>query len=127
MKRDAESHAEADTQRRELVETKNKAEMLLHSTKKSLEEHGDKISQEARGNIESAISNLEDTLKGDDKDAIEAALNQLGSSAEELGKAVYEATAADAQQNAGDAGASDGESQANADDVIDAEYEVKDD
>ena len=75
----------------------------------------------------SAISNLEDTLKGDDKDAIEAALNQLGSSAEELGKAVYEATAADAQQNAGDAGASDGESQANADDVIDAEYEVKDD
>ena len=129
MKRDAESHAEADTQRRELVETKNKAEMLLHSTKKSLEEHGDKISQEARGNIESAISNLEDTLKGDDKDAIEAALNQLGSSAEELGKAVYEATAADAQQNAGDAGATDGESQANAnaDDVIDAEYEVKDD
>ena len=127
MKRDAESHAEADAQRREIVETKNKAEMLLHSTKKSLEEHGDKISQEARGNIESAISNLEDTLKGDDKDAIEAALNQLGSSAEELGKAVYEATAADAQQNAGDAGASDGESQANADDVIDAEYEVKDD
>ncbi len=127
MKRDAESHAEADAQRRELVETKNKAEMLLHSTKKSLEEHGDKISQEARGNIESAISNLEETLKGDDKDAIEAALNQLGSSAEELGKAVYEATAAETQQNPGDTGASDGESQGNADDVIDAEYEVKDD
>ncbi len=123
MKRDAESHAEADTQRRELVETKNKAEMLLHSTKKSLEEHGDKISQEARGNIESAISNLEDTLKGDDKDAIEAALNTLGSSAEELGKAVYEATAADAQQNAPEGE----EQQPSADDVIDAEYEVKDD
>ncbi|MEE2819063.1 MAG: molecular chaperone DnaK [Planctomycetota bacterium] len=123
MKRDAESHAEADTQRRELVETKNKAEMLLHSTKKSLEEHGDKISQEARGNIESAISNLEDTLKGDDKDAIEAALNQLGTTAEELGKAVYEATAAESQ--AGETAGTDENS--DGDDVIDAEYEVKED
>ena len=123
MKRDAESHAEADTQRRELVETKNKAEMLLHSTKKSLEEHGDKISQEARGNIESAISNLEDTLKGDDKDAIEAALNQLGTAAEELGKAVYEATAAESQ--AGETAGADENS--DGDDVIDAEYEVKED
>ena len=124
MKRDAEAHSEDDKARRELVDTKNKAEMLLHSTKKSLEEHGDKVSQEARGNIESAISNLEDTLKGDDKDAIEAALNQLGTAAEELGKAVYEATAADATSSDATESSSSNES---GDDVIDAEYEVKED
>ena len=62
-KSEIESHAEADTQRRELVETKNKAEMLLHSTKKSLEEHGDKISQEARSNIESHPEGSPSTLR----------------------------------------------------------------
>ncbi|HIB01323.1 MAG TPA: molecular chaperone DnaK, partial [Phycisphaerales bacterium] len=136
MKQDAESHAEDDKQRRELVETKNKAEMMMHESKKSLDEHGDKISQEARGSIESALSNLEEKLKGDDKEAIEAALTGLGTAAEELGKAVYEATAADATGNpatTGDAGdgeccGGDGEDCCNSgDDVIDAEYEVNED
>jgi molecular chaperone DnaK len=134
MKQDAEAHAEDDKARRELVETKNKAEMMMHETKKSMDEHGDKISQEARGSIESALSNLEEKLKGDDKEAIEAALTALAGSAEELGKAVYEATAANAA--GGDAGA-DGEccggddcgdgSCNSGDDVIDAEYEVNED
>ncbi|MDP7009288.1 MAG: molecular chaperone DnaK [Phycisphaerales bacterium] len=130
MKRDAESHAEEDKVRRETVELKNRAEMMVHSTNKSLEEHGDKISQETRSSIESAVSNLEETLKGDDKEAIEAALTTLASSAEELGKAVYEATAAEATANAdsdgeccGDDSCGDGSC---GDDVIDAEYEVND-
>jgi molecular chaperone DnaK len=136
MKQDAESHAEDDKARRELVETKNKAEMMMHETKKSLEEHGDKISPEQRGSIESAMSNLEEKLKGDDKDAIEAALTGLGSAAEELGKAVYEATAAEATSAPGngapgsDDDRSEGESDDrsnNGDDVIDAEYEVNED
>ena len=136
MKQDAESHAEDDKARRELVETKNKAEMMMHETKKSLEEHGDKISPEQRGSIESAMSNLEEKLKGDDKDAIEAALTGLGSAAEELGKAVYEATAAEATSAPGNGGSgsdddcSEGESDDrsnNGDDVIDAEYEVNED
>ena len=136
MKQDAESHAEDDKARRELVETKNKAEMMMHETKKSLEEHGDKISPEQRGSIESAMSNLEEKLKGDDKDAIEAALTGLGSAAEELGKAVYEATAAEATSTSGngtpgsDDDRSEGESDDrsnNGDDVIDAEYEVNED
>ena len=63
MKRDAETHAEEDKARRELVDLKNRAEMMMHQTKKSLEEHGDKVSQETRGTIESAVSNLEETLK----------------------------------------------------------------
>ena len=131
MKQDAEAHAEDDKARRELVETKNKAEMMMHETKKSMDEHGDKISQEARGAIESALSNLEEKLKGDDKEAIEAALTALASSAEELGKAVYEATAANATGGeAGDGeccggdGEDCGDGSCNADDVIDAEYEV---
>jgi molecular chaperone DnaK len=131
MKRDAETHAEEDKVRRETVELKNKAEMMVHATNKSLEEHGDKISQEVRSAIEAAVSNLEDTLKGDDKEAIEAALTNLGTAAEELGKAVYEATAAEATAgSSGDASGTDGDccgdgSCSDGDDVIDAEYEVK--
>jgi len=133
MKQDAEAHAEDDKARRELVETKNKAEMMMHGTKKSLEEHGEKISPEQRGTIESAMSNLEEKLKGDDKDAIEAALTQLGTAAEELGKAVYEASAAEATAGSGGTG-TDGECCGDSDDccnsgddVIDAEYEVNED
>ena len=95
-----------------------------------MDEHGDKISPEARGSIESALSNLEEILKGDDKDAIEAALTQLGTAAEELGKAVYEATAAEATDQSKDGDCCDGDSEEccnNGDDVIDAEYEVNDD
>ena len=80
--------------------------------------------------IETAISNLEDKLKGEDKSAIEAALKQLNDSAIELGKAVYEATAAQAAPGGapgGDGPEAGGEAPGSDDDVIDAEYEVKDD
>ena len=73
MKRDAEAHAEEDQKRRELVETKNRGDQMVHQIRQQLEEHGDKVGGDVRGNIESAISNLEEKLKGDDKDAIEAA------------------------------------------------------
>ncbi len=98
----------------------------MSSTKKSLEEHGEKLTSEVRGNIESAISNLEDKIKGDDKDAIEAALKQFNEVSIELGKAVYEATAASAGAAAHDDAGDESESKP-ADDIIDAEYEVKDD
>jgi molecular chaperone DnaK len=129
MKQEAEQHAGEDRARRELVDIKNQAEHVAYTTRKSLEEHGDKVSSEARGNIESAISNLEEKLKGDDKAAIEAALKQLNDAAIELGKAVYEATAAKAGTGGptaaeGGPGASEAKP---GDDVIDAEYEIKDD
>ena len=130
MKRDAETHAEEDKARRETVELKNRAEMMVHATNKSLEEHGEKVSQETRSVIESAVSNLEETIKGDDKEAIEAALTALGTAAEELGKAVYEATAAEATEAGSDATETDGECCGDgscSDDVIDAEYEVNED
>ncbi|MDP6602223.1 MAG: molecular chaperone DnaK [Phycisphaerales bacterium] len=126
MKQDAEVHAEEDKARRELVDLKNRAEAVAYQTRKSLEEHGEKVAADVRGNIESAVANLDDTLKGDDAAAIEAALSNLESAATELGKAVYEATA---QQTAagGDECCGGDECKSGSDDVIDAEYEVKDD
>ncbi len=128
MKHDAEEHAGEDKARREMVDMKNQAEHLVYTSKKQLEEHGEKVSTEARSNIESAISNLEEKVKGDDKDAIEAALKQLNEAIPELGKAVYEATAADTAADAtgGEAADATGETSGADDDVIDAEYEVKD-
>jgi molecular chaperone DnaK len=134
MRKEAEEHAEADKAKRELVDLKNRADGAVHQTRKTLDEHGEKVSPETRGNIENALSNLETKLKDDDKDAIEAAMKELESASMELGKAVYEAEAAKAQQagaeDAGDveANADDAQSSAgNDDDVVDAEYKVKDD
>lgn len=123
MKQEAELHAAEDKARRELVDLKNQAEQLVHTTRKSLADHGDKVSAETRSNIESAISNLESKLKEDDKSALEAAMNQLNEASIELGKAVYEATAAGATPGAE---AAEDASAAKDEDVIDAEYEVKD-
>ncbi|MEM9753876.1 MAG: Hsp70 family protein, partial [Planctomycetota bacterium] len=128
MKADAEANAEADKKKRELVDLKNQAEAVVHQTNKQLEEHGDKIDAEVRGKIESAVSNVEEKLKEDDADAIKKALENLNTESMELGKAVYEASAADAGA-AGAAGAeatADAGASADGDDVIDAEYEVKD-
>ncbi|MBZ0172984.1 MAG: molecular chaperone DnaK, partial [Phycisphaerales bacterium] len=91
MKADAEAHAEEDRKRRELVDTKNRGDGLVSQTRQSLEEHGEKVSAEVRSNIESAISNLEGKLKGEDKAAIDAAIEELSKSSMDLGKAVYEA------------------------------------
>ena len=126
MKREAEQNADDDKAKRELVETRNRAEQIAYSTKKSLEEHGEKVEAEVRGEIESAISNLEEKIKGEDKPAIEAALANLEKVSTELGKAVYEASAQDAasgEDPAAGAAPSGGEG----DDVIDAEFEVKED
>ena len=126
MKSDAETHATEDKNRRELIELKNQSEQVIYQVRSQLEEHGDKVSPEARSNIESSLSNLEAKLKEDDKEAIQAAMKQLNDNAMELGKAVYEATAAENEAGAesGDDGAS--AEAAGDDDVIDAEYEVKD-
>ena len=125
MKSDAEAHADEDRKRREIVDLKNRADGIVVQTRRSLEEHGEKVTPDVRGKVESALSNLEDKIKGDDKEAIEAAIKELETASIELGKVVYEAAAA--QQQAGAADASDDGGNGNDDDVIDAEYEVKDD
>ena len=128
MKADAEAHAEEDKKRRELVDVKNRGDSLVSQTRKSLEEHGDKVSPEARSNIESALSSLEEKLKGEDKAAIEAGVEELSKVSMELGKAVYEAEAAKASGDAAGSGGDATEDGSTVEgDVIDAEYEVKED
>mgnify|MGYP000001376337 CR=1 FL=1 len=129
MKRDAEAHAADDKKRREVVDMKNKADAYIIQTRKSLEEHGGKVSPEARGQIESAITSLETAMKGEDRDAIDRATKELDKASMELGKAVYEAEAA--KQKAAAGASVDGDADAagkksGKDDVIDAEFEVKD-
>ena len=121
MRKEAEAHAADDKKRRELVDLKNKAEAMVHQTRTSLEEHGDKVSAESRGSIESSLSAVEAALKEDNASAIENSLAELEKNSMELGKAVYEAAAS--QQRADGAGDAPEDS---GDDVIDAEYSVKD-
>lgn len=126
MKSDAESHASEDKAKRELIELKNQAEQIVYATRKQLEEHGEKVGADVRGTIESAVSNLEEKVKGDDKDAIEAALNQVNTASQELGKAAYEA-ASQSEDAPAEGGCCGGGDCKDGDDVIDAEYEVRDD
>jgi molecular chaperone DnaK len=127
MKREAEANSAADKLKRELIDLKNQADSLVYQTKKALSEHGDKISAEGRGKVESSIAALEDAVKSDSKPSIETAMKNLNDASMELGKAVYEAS-----KTAGAAGAAgaaaEGASPAGEkkkDDVIDAEFEVK--
>jgi molecular chaperone DnaK len=123
MKRDAEAHEAEDKARRELVDLKNRADAVLLQTRKALEEHGGKVSQEVRGKVESSLSNLEARLKSDDKAAIQAALSELEKASMELGRVMYEQAAKSGSQPASEA-----EPKATSgakDDVIDAEFKVK--
>ena len=132
MKKDAESHAEEDHKRREVVDLKNQADQLVYSTEKSLKEHGDKVSAETRGNIESALNNLKEAVKSDNAEAIKKATENLGAAGQELGKILYEEAA---KKQAASAGPQEAEQapppegevkRKGGDDVIDAEFEAKD-
>ncbi len=123
MQKDAEAHREEDRKRRELVDTRNQADHRVYQTRKQLEEHGDKVSPELRGRIESAISNLESKLKEDSIEPIRKAMEELDRVAQEMGKEIYEKTAAQSGGAQAQAGAQAGGKEG--DDVIDAEYEVK--
>jgi molecular chaperone DnaK len=127
MVKDAEQHAAEDRQRKELIEARNQAESLVHSTQKSLTEIGDKVPESDKSTIEAAIAGLKTAAEGEDVEAIKAKTNDLAQVAMKLGEALYKE-----QQSQGDGGGdgqSDGgpsEKQAG-DDVVDAEFEeVKD-
>ena len=134
MTQDAEAHAEEDRKRREVIDLKNQADQLVYSTEKTLKEHGDKVSSETRGKIESAVNNLKEATKGEDGAAIKKAIENLSEAGQELGKVLYE-EAAKKQAASGAAEAAqgpqtppqEGEAKRKAgDDVIDAEFEAKD-
>jgi len=126
MRGDAERHAAEDKKRRELVDLKNQGDSLAYQTEKMLKEQGDKVAPEDRSNIESANSNLREALKGDDAEAIKRAMDALTQASHKVAEAMYKATA---QQAAGGPQQAPPEDQSGegkgGDDVIDAEYEVK--
>ncbi|SCY24103.1 molecular chaperone DnaK [Paracoccus tibetensis] len=119
MVKDAEQNAEADKGRRELVEARNQAESLIHSTKKSLDEHGDKVDSSTVEAIELAVGALEESLKSDDAGKIRSGIQNVMDASMRLGEAIYKA-----QQGDGDSGDSDGDNPRNVDDdIVDADFE----
>ena len=91
MVKDAEENAEADKERRELVEARNQAESLIHSTEKSMEEHGDKVDPSTVEAIELAIAALKDELEKDDADKIKSGIQNVTEASMKLGEAIYKA------------------------------------
>ncbi len=133
MVRDAEAHAEDDKRFKELVESRNKADGLIHAVEKSLQTLGDKVDGAERAKVESAVSDLRTALKGEDKGQIDKKAEQLAQASAQIAQRAYQAE----QGGAAGAGASAGAGPSAAgggaaggpkrDDVVDAEFEeVKD-
>jgi len=119
MVRDAEQYAEDDKKRREQVETRNQAESLAHSTEKFLAENGDKVGDEVKAEVQADLDALNEALKGEDAEAVQAAVTKLGESSSKMGEAMYAAAAAEAQAAGADAPTADASD--DDDDVVDAE------
>ena len=119
----AEQFADADKKKLELIEAKNQAETMIHSVRKSLEELGEKVSQEERASVEAATSDLEGALKGEDVSAIKSKLDALMKAMGPISQRIYQEAAQQQQAQGGaDAGADDGQ-----DDFVDADYKIVDD
>ncbi len=124
MIKDAEAHAADDKKFHELVSARNTADSMIHATRKSMEELGDKLESGEKETIEAAIKDLEEALKGDDKDAIEAKTKALTDASGKMAEKLY---AQNQEQQAGAEGAADAGQAGGADDVVDAEFEEVDD
>ena len=120
MEEDAAAHADEDKALRELVDARNAADGMIHSVKKSLTEHGDKLDADEKSKIEAAIKDVEDIIKDGDKETIEAKTNALMEASQKLGEKVY------AEQQASQAGGAEAQPQAEKTvdaEVVDAEFE----
>lgn len=96
MVKDAEAHAEEDKKRREEQETRNSAESMAYQTRKFLDENGEKVSEEIKTKVTEAADAVDEALKGEDIEAIKTAVEKLSTESQEMGKAIYEAEAANA-------------------------------
>ncbi len=128
MVQDAEAHAEEDKTKKELIEARNNGSSLVHTTEKNLEEHGDKVSEEEKAEIQTALQNLKDCLESDDAEEVSAKSEALMQASMKLGEAMYK----DMQPESGmDAAAAGGEQEADVDTssseeentVVDADFE----
>lgn len=121
MVRDAEAHADEDRKFEELATARNQGDQLVHATRKMITEAGDKATDEDKATIEAALAELEDAVKGDDKEAIDAKVEALSQASAPLAQKMYAEQAEQGEQP------TDTASDDNADDVVDAEFEeVKD-
>ena len=142
MQSEAESHAEEDKSKRELVDVLNQADQAIYSTENTLKEHGDKVSEEEKANIEQALEKLKKAKEGSNVDEIKKAIEELQTASHKLAQAMYEASAQKEQAAGADAGAGvgadagaategsesegkDSKKGKEGGDVIDADYEVK--
>jgi molecular chaperone DnaK len=115
MVKDAEAHAEEDKKRREEQEVRNSAESMSYQTRKFLADNEDKVSEETKTKVTEAADAVDEALKGDDIEAVKDSVEKLSAESQEMGKAIYEAEAANAE------GAEDAEGASADDDVVDAE------
>jgi molecular chaperone DnaK len=124
MVREAEENAETDKAKKELVETKNQAESLVHATEKSLEEHGDKVDPSTVEAIELAVANLKEQIETDDASKIKGGIQNVTEASMRLGEAIYKS-----QQEEAEGGDADAEDEARPvdDDIVDADFEDLDD
>jgi molecular chaperone DnaK len=126
MVKDAEAHAEEDKKFHELVSARNQADSMIHATRKSMTELGDKLEASEKTSIEEAIKELEKVMDGDDKHAIEAKTSALAEASGKMAERLYAQKGAEGESASGAEGS--GKSSAGTEDVVDAEFEeVKDD
>ena len=122
MVKDAEENAEADKERRELIEAKNQAESLIHSTEKSMEEHSEKVDPTTIEAIELAISALKEELETEDAGKIKSGIQNVTEAAMKLGEAIYKASQEDGDNADKEPGSADFD-----DNIVDADFEDLDD
>src|SRR5574340_1224202 len=122
MVKDAEAHAEEDKKAHELVDARNQCDSMVHSVKKALSEHGDKVSADEKSAVENALKEAEAVVKSDDKEAIEAKTEALATAAQKLGEKMYAAEQAKAQ--AGATSEAHAEPAKDEGDVVDAEFKI---
>jgi len=126
MVKEAESHAEEDKKRRELIETKNQAEALIHSTDRMLKEFGDKVQASDKAAVEAAVAELKTALQGEDTDAIKQKIDAVAQASMKLGEAMYQASQGAGAAPGADAGA--GSAPGGDGNVVDVDFEeVQDD
>jgi molecular chaperone DnaK len=128
MTKDAEIHAEEDKKRKELVETRNQADALIHATQKSLDDLGDKVDAETKSNVENEIENVKKVLESNDVDQIKTAVEALNNASHKLAELMYAQAAKDNPDQGGSAGGgaaggSAGSKKNDDDDVVDADFE----
>ena len=124
MTRDAESHADEDKKRKALIEAKNQADSMIYATEKSLKEVGDKVDDDTKKNVESAIEKLKKTMTGDDAEAIKADVEALTQASHKLAEIMYSHASKEHATPGGSGGGAAGGGEAKKDDnVVDADFE----